>query len=104
MGKRNQMHGRLGRETGRQGPRLSQGVAGPSGKVNGRWERESGHGGNTRQNWSHLGVLPETSMSVRDPGCNTNQLWQIGAENKFIERLLGSSQNYWEDWITRLKN
>lgn len=51
-----------------------------------------------------IGALQETSTSVRDLGCNTNQFWQIEAENKFIERLLGSSQNYWEGWRTRLRN
>lgn len=87
-----------------QWPRLSRCVAGPHGKVTRRWKRESGHDGKTRENWSHRRVLPETSMSFRDHGCNTNWHWQIGAENKFNERLLGSSRYYWEDWIARLKN
>lgn len=38
-----------------------------------------------------LQVLPETSVSVGDFGCDTNQLWQIEAENKCNERPLGSS-------------
>lgn len=98
------MYSSLGRETGRQGPKLSRGVAGPSGKVSRRWEEKVDMVGMSGRVEVTLGVLPETSMSVRDPGCNTNQLWQIEAENKFIERLVGSSQNFWEDWITRLKN
>lgn len=98
------MYSRFGRETGRQGPRLSRGVAGPSrqgqqkmGKRRWTW-------------WEYQAKLESPRSPTRNKYvsqrscCNTNRLWQIGTENKFIERLLGSSQNYWEDWLTRLKN
>lgn len=51
-----------------------------------------------------VGVLPETNVSVRNLGCDTDRLWQIETENKITERLLGRAQNYWGGWRTRLRN